>query len=381
MRIAINTLSLNRTKAGMGNYICNLVNNLARMDRKNSYHILVSDNNGKFFRIRQGNFRTINLGKGVTRGLNRFLWEQFSLPGYLKKNRIDILHSPGFVTPLMSKAKNIVSIADMTFINYPEVHTLFKRAYFRLFMPRSIRNADKILAISESTKKDILKLVKVDPEKIKVTHLAHGREFSVKDKKKARAFAKTRYGINPPFILFVGMIEPRKNLERLFRAFLELKKEGIPHELVIVGKKGWKYKGIFKTVKELMLEDDIIFTGYVPDNDLAILYNASEMLAYPCLYEGFGIPILEAMACGCPVITSNVSSMPEVAGDAALLVNPEKTGEIASAMRKVIYDERLQKELKRKGKLQSSRFSWENTARQTLTAYEKVGKSLETIKN
>src|SRR3989344_846723 len=323
MIIAINTLSLNSTKAGMGNYIYNLVNTLAILDKKNCYYIFVSERNKEFFRITQNNFRIINLGDGVTKGLYRFIWEQFSLPRYLIKHRIDVLHSPGFVIPFFSKAKNVLTIADMTFINYPKVHTLFKRAYFSLFMPISIRNADKVIAISESTRKDAINLVRVSPEKIKVIHLAYGGEFILMDKKKARVFAKTRYGIDSPFIIFAGMIEPRKNLTRLFMAFSEIKKEGIPHKLVIVGKKGWKCKEIFKSVDKLDILEDVIFTGFIPDGDLAVLYNAAEMLAYPCLYEGFGIPILEAMACGCPVMTSNVSSMPEVAGDAALLVSPK----------------------------------------------------------
>ena len=214
MIIAINTLSLNSTKAGMGNYIYNLVNTLAILDKKNCYYIFVSERNKEFFRITQNNFRIINLGDGVTKGLYRFIWEQFSLPRYLIKHRIDVLHSPGFVIPFFSKAKNVLTIADMTFINYPKVHTLFKRAYFSLFMPISIRNADKVIAISESTRKDAINLVRVSPEKIKVKHLAYGGEFILMDKKKARVFAKTRYGIDSPFIIFAGMIEPRKNLTR-----------------------------------------------------------------------------------------------------------------------------------------------------------------------
>lgn len=370
MKIAINTLSLNRTKAGMGNYIFNLVNNLAILDRKNNYYIFVSDRNKDFFRIKQKNFRIINLGKGVTKGLNRFLWEQFSLPIYIRKQGIDVLHSPGFVLPFLSKAKNVLTIADMTFINYPEVHTLLKRAYFSLLMPPSIRKADMVLAISESTKKDAVKLVNVNPKKIKVTHLAYGEEFKVMDKKKAKVFARTMYGIDSPFIIFVGMIEPRKNLIRIFEAFSEMKKEGIPHKLVIVGKTGWKYEKIFKSVDRLNLGKDVIFAGYIPDSDLAILYNAAEMLAYACLYEGFGIPILEAMACGCPVVTSNLSSMPEIAGDAALLVDPKEVQQIKSAMDRLIKDKKLRKDMIKKGLKRSSQFSWQRCARETIKAYE-----------
>lgn len=370
MNIAINTLSLNRTKAGMGNYIYNLVNNLAKLDKKNNYHIFVSDKNREFFRIDQENFRIINLGKGVTKGLNRFLWEQISLPKYIRKHGIDILHSPGFVISLRSRVKNVLTIADMTFMNYPQVHTLFKRTYFSLFMPPSIKKADRVLAISESTKKDVIRAIKVNPEKIKVTYLAYGKEFRVMDKKKARELVNERYGIDKKFIIFVGMIEPRKNLPRIFKAFSELKKEGIPHKLVIVGKKGWKYKGMFRQINKLDLGKDVMFTGYVPDSNLAILYNAADMLAYPCLYEGFGLPILEAMACGCPVITSNISSMPEVAGNAALLVDPKEMMQIKSAMSKLINNSKFREGMIKKGLKRSSQFSWKKCAQETMNVYE-----------
>lgn len=374
MRIAINTLSLNRTKAGMGNYIFNLINSLASIDKKNEYYVFVSDKNKQFFDIRQKNFRIINAGKAVTKNFRRLMWEQLSLPKYIKKHKIDVLHSPGFVIPFLSKAKNILTIADMTFISHPKVHTLVKRFYFGLFMPPSIRKTDKILSISKSTKKDISDMLNINAGKIEVTHLSYGKEFKILDKKNAKGFLSDNYSIDYPFILFVGMIEPRKNLKRVLKAFSQLKKqETIPQKLVIVGKKGWMYKGIFKTVKRLGLEKEIIFTGYVPDNDLVKFYNSADVLVYPCLYEGFGIPILEAMACECPVITSNVSSMPEVAGDAALFVNPIKTDEIASAMKKVITNKKLQKKLREKGKLQCSKFSWKKTAEKTLLIYEREG--------
>lgn len=373
MKIAINTLSLNRTKAGMGNYIKNLVNVLSEIDKDNTYFVLVSERNKDFFRIRQKNFKIINLGKIVTMDLPRLFWEQISLPRFLKKNRIDVLHSPGFVMPIMSKAKNVLTMADMTFFTHPEAHTLAKRAYFWMFMPISIKKADKIISISENTKKDILDHVKVDKKKIRTVHLAADRSFKELNKDKCRKEIKERYDVGSPFILFIGMIEPRKNLERLITAFSELKKkENMQHKLVIVGKKGWKFDSIFKTIKKERLEQEIIFTGYVPDEDLAKFYNAADFFVYPSLYEGFGLPVLEAMACGCPVITSNVSSMPEVAGDAGLLINPESVKDIADAIKKVINDKELQKKMRKQGIKQSSRFSWKKTAEKTLRIYEEV---------
>lgn len=381
MRIAINTLSLNKTKAGMGNYIYHLIHNLALLDKKNHYHIFVSDRNKKFFKLKQENFRVINIGKIVTKKCARLIWEQLFLPAYIKKHRIDILHSPGFVLPFLSRTKNILTIADMTFITHPKVHTLLKRMYFGFLMPYSIKKADKVIAISESTRRDILGTVKVDPEKIGVTHLAVGRKFKALNKEKCRKHIKDKYKIDSPFVLFVGMIEPRKNLKRIFHAFTQLKEDTkMPHKLVVVGKKGWMYKELFNMVKELGIKKEITFTGYVPDEELVRFYNAADTFVYTCLYEGFGIPILEAMACGCPVITSNISSMPEVAGDAAILVNPQKTGEIACAMKKIINDKELQKRMQRKSRLQCSKFSWKQTASKTLLFYNETVKKLDTKK-
>lgn len=372
MNIAINTLSLNRTKAGMGNYIWNLVNCLASIDRKNGYYIFVSDRNKHLFDIKRGNFKIIKVGRRFSEGPLRFLWEQFALPKCIKKLDIDILHSPGFVIPFFSKAKNVLTIADLTFIKYPRVHTLIKQKYFGWLIPHSIKKSDRVISISESTKKDILELIDTNPEKIDVIHLAHGKEFNMKNKKNAKNALKTKYGIKPPFLLFVGMIEPRKNLGGVLMALANLKKEGMPHKIVIVGKKGWKYKGVFKTIRELKLGDNVVFTGYVPDADLPIFYNSAEVFMYPCLYEGFGIPILEAMACGCPVITSNISSMPEVAGNAAILVNPESVEEIKQAMKRVISDSKLRADMIRKGMINVKRFNWEKTARETLEVYNSL---------
>ena len=373
MKIAINTLSLNRTKAGMGNYIKNLVDGLSKIDKDNEYFVIVSENNKDFFRINKKNFKIINLGKKVTMDLPRLFWEQISLPRFLKKNKIDVLHSPSFVMPIISKAKNVLTVADMTFITHPQVHTLIKRVYFSLFMPYSIKKADRVISISESTKKDILHYVKVDEKKIKTIYLAADSSFIVQNKEKCRKKIKENYDVSSPFILFIGMIEPRKNLERLIIAFSELRKKGnIPYRLVIVGRKGWKVRGMLSMIKSLEIEKEIIFTGYVPDEDLARFYNAAEFFVYPSLYEGFGIPIIEAMACGCPVITSNISSMPEVAGDAALLVDPGDVSQISSAMRRLIKDKKLREDMIKRGIKRSSEFSWKKCAKETLKIYRGI---------
>ncbi|MBI4141752.1 glycosyltransferase family 4 protein, partial [Candidatus Woesearchaeota archaeon] len=183
-------------------------------------------------------------------------------------------------------------------------------------------------------------------------------------------FLRTKYKIKHQFILFVGTIEPRKNLTRLVEAFLHVKKKGL--KLVIVGEKGWKNEDFYKMIEELDLKENVLFTGYVPDKDLVQFYRAAEMFVYPSIYEGFGIPVIEAMACGCPVITSNISSLKEIANGAAVLVNPSHTKEIAKAIETVLKNKALQAHLAHIGQLRAQKFTWEKTAKKTLDVYRSV---------
>lgn len=370
VRIAINTLGPSKIKAGIGNYVVNLVKELSKLDIKNEYVILANSDNAEFFTTNNPNFKTITLPNYTRTKFLRILWEQFKLPKLLRQMGIDILHSPGFIAPLRMTAKSVVTIHDMTFFSHPQYHTKFKRFYFKKMIPLTAKKAAVIIADSENTKKDICKYLDADKQKIAVIHLGVGKDFKKIDAGKAKKFISRKYGIKNKFILFVGMIEPRKNLQRLVDAFLQLKEHEL--KLVIVGKKGWQMDEFFKMIKELKLEDSIIFPGYVPDDDLVKFYNAAEVFVYPSMYEGFGIPVLEALACGCPVITSNTSSMPEITGPAAVLINPADTQDIKKAMQKLLKNEQLRKTLSEQGIEQAKKFSWQKTAQKTLEAYEKT---------
>ena len=220
--------------------------------------------------------------------------------------------------------------------------------------------SDAIIVDSQSTQKDVSTFFSIPENKINVVHLAS-------DMKPRNGYLPSKYGIKGDYLLFVGTVEPRKNLLRLIEAFNQLDPK---LKLVIVGVSGWDNKAVYKTKNP-----NIIFTGYVPEKDLPIFYGNARLLVYPSLYEGFGIPILEAMHCGCPVITSNISSMPEVAGDAALLVDPYSVEEIKRAVQRLLGDVKLRKKLIDNGYRQASRFSWEKTANETIKVYEKVLKS------
>jgi len=245
-----------------------------------------------------------------------------------------------------------------------------KKLKFR-YSISGIKNADKIIADSYNTKQDIISYFKIPDEKIKVIYLAADKIFQPLDKVIISKI-KQKYNFDFPLILYVGTLEPRKNIPTLIKAFCKLKKEGLPHILLVTGKKDGKYKKIFEMVKRLNLQKDTIFTGYVPEEDLPAIYNAADLFVYPSLYEGFGLPPLEAMACGTPVITSNTSSFPEVVGDAGIMVKPHDVDELAKVMYEVLTNDGLREDMIKKGLKQAKKFSWKKCAKETLEVYQEV---------
>ena len=257
----------------------------------------------------------------------------------------------------------------MTFFTHPQYHQWIKTMYFRLFIPSSLKKADMVLAISENTKKDIVTIAKLNEKKIATTYLGVDSYFVPNTGKESLAVLR-KWGIMQPYILFVGMLEPRKNIVGLLKAFSLLSKKS--HILVIVGKKGWMYDDIFSYVKKLRLENHVLFTGYVPDEELPALYSSATCFVYPSFYEGFGIPVIEAMACGCPVITAENSSLKEIVGNAALLVDPNNISQIAESMEKIL-DNKKEREAKRKAGLQQAKkYKWSIFANKTKEAYNQV---------
>lgn len=374
MHIGINTLSLPSQRTGGGKYISYLVDNLCRLDRSNSYSIFANRINIHEFHLDdRPNLDIIDGGFMTNIRPSRLVWEQVFLPRQARKRKIDLFHSPGFVAPLGLKCRSVVTIFDMTFFLFPGGHTLPKRLYFGFFLPLSARKADMVITISESSKNDIIRFLHLPEEKVRVIYPGVDDIFRpVKDNEKLER-VKARYGIRKDFILSVGVVEPRKNLDRLIRAFnLLVREDGFGLDLVIVGKKGWAYGAVLDLPEQLGLEKRVIFTGYVPEEDLPLLYSAASLFVYPSIYEGFGIPVLEAMACGTPVITSNVSSLPEVTGDAGLLVDPYDIQAMVQAIKKLLGDEALRKRMREAGLRWARQFSWEKMALSTLEVYKKA---------
>lgn len=261
---------------------------------------------------------------------------------------------------------------DLISIFFPENLPLASRLFYSKWEPFSYQRANKIIAISEHTKKDIMALLKIPENKIRVIHLAASSDFRPITSKRVLSRVKKKYNTGQNFFLHVGTLEPRKNLSFLVRAYALAVREGVNANLVITGKKGWYYEGLFKLVDDLHLKDKVHFTGYVEEKDLPALYSAAKAFVFPSLYEGFGLPPLEAMACGTPVISSNTSSMPEVVGNAGILISPKDERVWARNMINIYKDEALARTLGEMGVRQAKKFSWEEAARKTIAVYAEV---------
>ena len=352
MKIAIDVQSTLGNKTGIGYYTANLVKHLLRIDKENEYSLFSN-------------------GGGELRTHERILWEQLHLPIKTSLSRIDLLHSPGFSPPIMHPHKLVCTVHDLIGIIFPENLGTVSRFYWSKLLPFAVSKADVIIADSENTKNDIVKYLNVKPDDIRVIYLAVDDAFEVVQNTSLLKDVRLKYNIPSEFILSVGTVEPRKNFNRLAVAFKKLKdKTSLPHTMVIAGKKGWAYNGVREQMNKLGIEDDIIFLDYIDDDDLTLMYNAASLFIMPSLYEGFGLPVLEAMACGTPVVASNVSSIPEVLEDAGILVDPYDTDSICDAMLSVLTDDKLQDELRVKGIKRAAFFSWEKTARSVLSEYE-----------
>ncbi|MCC7355735.1 MAG: glycosyltransferase family 4 protein [Anaerolineae bacterium] len=284
---------------------------------------------------------------------------------------IDLFHAADHLLPRFSRARSVFTLHDLAFRFYPETHTALNRWFLNVMMPRFLRSADAVIAVSEHTKRDAVRAYEIDEAKVRVIYEGVHPRFRPADPEAMEA-VRRKYGLPDRFILSVGTIEPRKNLDTLLAAYRLLRGQGTAHKLVVVGKKGWLYEGFFRRLRELGLEGEVIFPGFIPDNDLPAFYSSAELFAFPSLYEGFGLPPLEAMACGAPVVCADSSSLPEVVGDAALLLPPLDVVAWAEAMRRLACDADLRATLRARGPARARRFSWERAARETVEVYRRV---------
>ncbi len=353
MRIGIDTQSTLGRKTGIGLYTANLLRALRRVAPQHEY---------------------VELSWGRTEELRtdqRLRWQQWELPRRARAVRPDVLHVPGFDAPLWKPCPVILTVHDLIGLLFPANLPPVSRFYWSRWLPRTIRWADQVIADSEHTRRDLVQLLGIPAERIEVVYLGVDETLRPLKEQAALEAVRQEYGLPPAIILYVGTIEPRKGLDTLIAAYAASAAE-IPHDLVITGKKGWYTEPLFRQVEALGLGQRVRFTDYVADEDLPGLYNLADLFVYPSRYEGFGLPPLEAMACGVPVVSSNAASLPEVVGNAALLVPPDDAEALAAAIRRVLDDEALQAEMRARGLERAKRFTWEETARRTAEIYERM---------
>jgi len=371
MKIAIDGTIIREGITGTGFYITNLINGLLKVDRKNRYFIFGDKENiRKFVNVDQPNFKIVH--KKFRNRVIRVLWQYIIFPFELKKLKIDVLHSPNYITPLIKLGfKIILTIHDLTFLLFPEKYTITKRLLFSKMLPLFIKKSDKIIAVSNNTKQDILRFFKLPEDKIAVTYESYPDYYNMSIPLPESKKIVSRYGIDKDYILYVGMIEPRKNIISLLKAFVELDPD-IDLDLVIVGNKGWYFKEIeeyMSSISNRKLNNKIIFTGYVSEPELKYFYRAAFMFVYPSLYEGFGLPPLQAMACGTPVITSNVSSLPEVVGNAGIKIDPTDLKGLGKSMMKLTKNKEFREQNIVKGLDNAKKFDLEKVGKNTIRVY------------
>ncbi len=354
--------------AGISWYIFNLLRHLPAANASMRYTAFVSD----------PDFQPQN-GLAVQRSplpakhpVARILWEQTALPLALKRSGANLLHALAFVSPLANRIPTVLTIYDLSFMRFPQLFRPFNRWYLQTFSRISARRADAVIAISESTRQDVISTFGVSPERVHTVYCGADDIFRPLPATEIAAFRAEKQ-LPEHFIFRLGTIEPRKNVEGVIRAYAVWRqRDPSAPPLVVGGGKGWYYRQVFRLVESLDLAEYIHFPGYIPQDELPLWYNAASVFVYPSHFEGFGLPVLEAMACGTPVITSDVSSLPEVAGDAALLVSPTDTDGLSRAMERIFSDAVLAQSLRERGLQQAAQFSWKKTARQTLEIYRRV---------
>jgi len=375
MRILIDFTQVPLEKCGIGIYALNLVLKLYEMDKKNTYYLLIQNDDDSLGFINSPCFKIITVNSKIFRKfIFRCMLEQFYIPFLAFRYKINVVHSIHYSFPLLLCAKRVVTIPDMTFFKFPERHLTVKRLYFRFFIYAASLLADKVITISNSSRNDYLQRFKAPPESIEVVYLGKSAVFNTNLDKSRIDLVKKKYRICNEYILYLGTIEPRKNIQNLITAFDKFRKEvDGKFQLVIAGKKGWHYNGIFRMVEDLSLKEKVIFTGFVAEDEKPFLIGGAKIFVYPSIYEGFGIPVLEALSCGIPTITSNVSSLPEVAGDAAILIDPNSIDELGLSIKRLYNDGALYEQLRAKSVAQSSKFSWERCAYQTINLYNSLG--------
>ena len=369
MRIVFDGTTLTPGRTGVGYYTEHLLQHLAREVVNTGDELVVVSNKPidtqaplpPHVRVHDGHRFPIRIG-----------WMQLRAQRALEALRPDVAHFTNGMIPIGSPVATVVTVHDMSLRLYPNCHPVRRLLLNRPLMHVAIRQASSIVTVSNSARRDLLRLHGVAPDRVAVVHEAASPAFRPIADRAWLEDVRARYSLPRQFMLYVGTIEPRKNLSRLMSAFADARKAGIPHHLVCVGPYGWSSRNLAGHIERLGIQDVVHFTGYVPFEHLPAIYNLGEFFAFPSLYEGFGLPVVEAMACGIPVLTSTTSSLGEIAGDAAETIDPADTDAIANAIVRLASDQDLRRDRAERGLRRACSFSWAQTARDMLAVYHRA---------
>ena len=373
LRIAIDAHTVGTKLGGNESYAVNLIEALAQIDSTNNYTIYVTTNEARDrFSNRWPNFKVRS-----TLPHTPLIRIPLTLSAELRKHPVDVLHVQ-FTAPPFCPCPFVVSIHDLSFEHLPQTFNRRSRTQLRLTVRHSARRAARILSLSQHTRSDIMETYGIEPNRIEAIPLAAPDHFCRVNDKRELQRVRHNYGIEGDYILSVGSIQPRKNLARLIKAYAQLRgdcsADKLP-KLVLVGKCAWLYDETLRALDQVGVKDSVVLTGYVPESDLPAIYSSALCFVYPSYFEGFGLPPLEAMKCGIPVVVGNQTSLPEVVGNAGLTVDPFDVDAIAGAIRRLMNDSALRAELSQKGQERASTFTWRETARRTLQIYQDVAQS------
>ncbi len=366
-RVGLNALLLDSgresyRRAGIHNYLSGLLPSLTAGDNCFTYTAFVSEGSPKVSK----NTSIYRAGPRTVRPSLRVAWEQFVQPWVALRQHIDLLHSMAFVSPVLTTIPSVVTVYDLSFLRVPDRFRTTNRIYLSLFTRVSCRRARRVITISESTKRDVVTQLGIPSERIDVIYPGIHERFRAASPEAVAEF-RVRRGLPEEFILYLGTIEPRKNLSVLINAFAKARPSGV--KLICAGGRGWMYEDVFRTVEELRMSRDVIFPGLVPADELPLWYSAARAFVYPSSYEGFGMPVLEALACSVPTIATNAASLPEVTGESALLVPPENTDALSEALSRILTDANLRAELAAAGPIRAEKFLWPTAGRLTVRSH------------
>lgn len=370
LRIALDGDTLGRKRTGDESYLASLMLGLGRVDERNEYVVFtrVPDREARRFAALDGRrWRFRRVGPDSV-----WLRHPFGLPRALGRERPDVFHAQYFLPP-RCPCPCVLTVHDISFAVRPEYFTLRDRVFLGALVPSALRRAARVITDTEYTRRDLIERYRLEPGRIAVIPLAADPRYQPLDRERCRNEVRRRHGVDAPFILYVGTFQPRKNLSTLVRAYGMLRERAaLPHKLLVAGRPKYMYEAVHEAIRDTRSEPHVVFAGFVDDADLPAYYNAADVFAFPSLYEGFGLPVVEAMQCGTPVVCSSASCLPEVAGDAALLADPHGPEALCQALERVLTEVTLAEDLRRRGLRRAAQFSWERTARETVRVYEQA---------